>query len=145
MRFSSKQRRLIGQANDDARGIRTGAGIDIERVEKLHARPAAGFGDGGVGGVAGADRHVTIGNAVVVAGFDDVRAEDGDLRAAAGGGARGDEETASGAHVLGERIFEQRRQRVEIGENDESVIGWLAVGGLVDVDGFEGKGRLRGR
>ena len=34
---------------------------------------------------------------------------------------------------------------IEIGENDESVIGRLAVGGFVDVDRFEDKGRLRGR
>ena len=32
-----------------------------------------------------------------------------------------------------------------IGENDESVVGRLAVGGLVDVDRFEDEGRLRGR
>ena len=74
-----------------------------------------------------------------------MRAENGNLRAAAGGGAGGDEETAAGAHVFGERIFQQRRQRIEIGENDEGVIGRLAVGGFVDVDRFQDKGRLRGR
>ena len=57
---------------------------------------------------------------------------------------RGDEETASGARVFGERIFEKLRQRTEIGKNDEGVIGRLAVGGLIDADRFEDEGRLRG-
>ena len=45
----------------------------------------------------------------------------------------------------GERIFQQRRHRIDVGENDESVVGGLTVGGLVDVDRFEDEGRLRGR
>ena len=60
-------------------------------------------------------------------------------------GSGGDEEAAAGADVLGERVFEKRRERVEVGENDEGVVGRLAVGGFVDVDGFENEGRLRGR
>ena len=54
-------------------------------------------------------------------------------------------QTAAGAHVLLERIFQQRRHGVDIGKNDERVVGRLAVGGLIDVDRFENKRRLRGR
>ena len=74
-----------------------------------------------------------------------MRAEDRNLRTAAGGGSGGDEETASGAHVLGERILQKLGQRTEIGENDEGVIGGLTVGGLVHADRFENVSRLRGR
>ncbi len=74
-----------------------------------------------------------------------MRAENGNLRAGAGGGSGGDEDTAAGAHVFGERMFQKRRQRIEIGENDEGVIGRLTVRGLVDDDRFQDKGRLRSR
>ena len=40
-----QQRSLIAQAHDHP-GV---ARIDIERVEEFDARPAVGFGDGGVG------------------------------------------------------------------------------------------------
>ena len=41
----------IGQADDDARGFRTNAWIDIERIEELHARPSGRLGDRGVRGI----------------------------------------------------------------------------------------------
>jgi len=74
-----------------------------------------------------------------------MRSENRNLRAAARGSSRGNEQTAARAHILRELILQQGRQRVEIGEQDESVVGRLAVGGFRDIDRLEDKGGLRSR
>ena len=81
----------------------------------------------------------------IVAGFQNVIAEDGHALAPRSRGSQGDQHASAAFYVAGERIFKRRGQGKDVGKHHERVLGRQQIRRLIDADALQSERRLRGR